>query len=330
MKKIIITGVAGLLGSRMAEWIIANQPNCTIIGIDDLSGGYQEYVPSGVDFHQLDLSKDTIAPLFEGADIVYHFAAYAAEGLSPFIRKYNYNSNLVATANVVNACIEHNIGRLVFTSSMAVYGHGNPPFNESHQPNPIDPYGVAKYACEMDIQIAGEQHGLEWCIIRPHNVYGRNQNIWDRYRNVLGIWMFQHINNLPFTIFGEGDQQRAFSSIDDCLLPLWKAGTDDRAKKRIINIGSWKYYTIKDAAEVLKKVIGHGEIKHEQPRHEVKDALPSHELSVTLLDYEDKTSLEQGLTDMWQWAKQQPLRVQKSWDNYEVEKGIYGFWKNKK
>ena len=80
MKKIIITGVAGLLGSRMAEWILANQPNCTIIGIDDLSGGYQEYVPSGVDFHKLDLSKDTIAPLFEGADIVYHFAAYAAEG----------------------------------------------------------------------------------------------------------------------------------------------------------------------------------------------------------------------------------------------------------
>jgi UDP-glucose 4-epimerase len=161
-------------------------------------------------------------------------------------------------------------------------------------------------------------------------VYGRNQNIWDRYRNVLGIWMFQYINNLPFTIFGEGDQQRAFSSIDDCLLPLWKAGTDDRAKKRIINIGSWKYYTIKDAAEVLKKVIGNGEIKHEQPRHEVKDALPSHELSVTLLDYEDKTSLEAGLTDMWQWAKQQPLRIQKSWDSYELEKGIYGFWKNKK
>ena len=142
--------------------------------------------------------------------------------------------------------------------------------------------------------------------------------------------MFQHINNLPFTIFGEGDQQRAFSSIDDCLLPLWKAGTDDRSKKRIINIGSWKYYTIKDAAEVLKKVIGNGEIKHEQARHEVKDALPSHELSVTLLDYEDKTSLEQGLTDMWQWAKQQPMRVQKSWDNYEVEKGMYGFWRNKK
>jgi UDP-glucose 4-epimerase len=329
MSKIIITGVAGLLGSRMAEWIIENHPEHTIIGIDDLSGGYKDYVPAKVQFHQLDLSKDNITDLFEGATIVYHFAAYAAEGLSPFIRKYNYNSNLIATANVVNACIQHSIGRLVFTSSMAVYGHGNPPFKEEDQPNPIDPYGVAKYACEMDIQIAAEQHGLEYCIIRPHNVYGYNQNIWDRYRNVLGIWMYQHINGLPFTIFGDGSQQRAFSFIDDCLLPLWKAGNDARAKNRIINIGSWKYWSIKDAAETLKRIIGNGEIKHEQARHEVKDALPAHELSVTLLDYEDKTTLEEGLTQMWNWAKQQPMRPQKSWDSYELEKGIYGFWKNK-
>ena len=329
MKKIIITGVAGLLGSRMAEWTIENHPTCQIIGIDDLSGGYQEHVPSQVEFHGLDLAKDEISTLFQGVDIVYHFAAYAAEGLSPFIRKFNYSCNLVATANVVNACIEHQVGRLVFTSSMAVYGVGTPPFQESDIPSPIDPYGVAKFACEMDIKIAGEQHELDWCIIRPHNVYGRNQNIWDRYRNVLGIWMYQYKKGLPFTIFGDGSQQRAFSCIDDCLVPLWKAGTDPRASRQIINIGSWKYYSIKEASEVLKRVIGDGNTKYEEARHEVKDALPSHEKSVQLLDYEDKTSLEAGLRDMWNWAKTQPDRPQKSWDSYELEKGIYGFWKNK-
>jgi len=329
LKKIVITGVAGLLGSRMAEWIVENHPSYKIIGIDDLSGGYIEHVPKQVEFHQLDISTANLSELIQGAEMVYHFAAYAAEGLSPFIRKYNYNCNLVATANIVNACIEHAVGRLVFTSSMAVYGVGTPPFKETDAPAPIDPYGVAKYACEMDIQIAGEQHGLDWCIIRPHNVYGRHQNIWDRYRNVLGIWMYQYINGLPFTIFGDGEQQRAFSCIDDCLLPLWKAGTDKRASKKIINIGSWKYYSIKEAAEVLKKVIGSGQTKHEQARHEVKDALPSHELSVSLLDYKDTTSLETGLTDMWQWAQQQPKREQKSWETYELEKGLYGFWKNK-
>ena len=329
MKKIIITGVAGLLGSRMAEWVLEHHSTYKIIGIDDLSGGYIDHVPASVEFHQLDLVKDNVSHLFNDVDIVYHFAAYAAEGLSPFIRKFNYSCNLVATANVVNACIEHQIGRLVFTSSMAVYGVGKPPFKESDIPSPIDPYGVAKFACEMDIKIAGEQHQLDWCIIRPHNVYGRNQNIWDRYRNVLGIWMYQYKQGLPFTIFGDGSQKRAFSCIDDCLEPLWKAGTDPRASKQIINIGSWKYYSIKDASEVLKRVIGDGEIKHEEARHEVKDALPSHEKSIQLLDYEDKTSLEVGLLDMWNWAKEQPDRPQQSWDQYEIQKGIYSFWKKK-
>ncbi len=328
MKKILITGVAGLLGSRMAEWILQNHAEVKIIGIDDLSGGYIEHVPNGVEFHQLDITSDEIADLFKGVSIVYHFAAYAAEGLSPFIRKFNYRSNIVGTASVVNACIEGQVGRLVFTSSMAVYGVGNPPFKESDLPEPIDPYGVAKYACEMDIKIAGSQHGLDWCILRPHNVYGRNQNIWDRYRNVLGIWMFQNMNELPFTIFGDGRQQRAFSCIDDCLLPLWKAGVDARASKKIINIGSWRYYSIQEAAQILKEVIGKATIRYEAARHEVKDALPAHELSISILDYQDNTTLRMGLKMMWDWAQKQPRRSQKSWDKYELEKGIYQFWKN--
>jgi UDP-glucose 4-epimerase len=328
LKKILITGVAGLLGSRMAEWILQNHAEVKIIGIDDLSGGYIEHVPNGVEFHQLDITSDEIADLFKGVSIVYHFAAYAAEGLSPFIRKFNYRSNIVGTASVVNACIEGQVGRLVFTSSMAVYGVGNPPFKESDLPEPIDPYGVAKYACEMDIKIAGSQHGLDWCILRPHNVYGRNQNIWDRYRNVLGIWMFQNMNELPFTIFGDGRQQRAFSCIDDCLLPLWKAGVDARASKKIINIGSWRYYSIQEAAQILKEVIGKATILYEAARHEVKDALPAHELSISILDYQDNTTLRMGLKMMWDWAQKQPRRSQKSWDKYELEKGIYQFWKN--
>ena len=312
----------------MAEWILQNHAEVKIIGIDDLSGGYIEHVPNGVEFHQLDITSDEIADLFKGVSIVYHFAAYAAEGLSPFIRKFNYRSNIVGTASVVNACIEGQVGRLVFTSSMAVYGVGNPPFKESDLPEPIDPYGVAKYACEMDIKIAGSQHGLDWCILRPHNVYGRNQNIWDRYRNVLGIWMFQNMNELPFTIFGDGRQQRAFSCIDDCLLPLWKAGVDARASKKIINIGSWRYYSIQEAAQILKEVIGKATIRYEAARHEVKDALPAHELSISILDYQDNTTLHMGLKMMWDWAQKQPRRSQKSWDKYELEKGIYQFWKN--
>jgi UDP-glucose 4-epimerase len=213
MKAIVITGVAGLLGSRVAKWILENKPSYQVIGIDNLSGGYEDHIDTRVIFYKADLAVDDLNRIFSSHEVefVYHFAAYAAEGLSPFIRKYNYTNNIVATANVVNACITHQVKRIVFTSSMAVYGAGEPPFNENDLPKPIDPYGIAKYACEMDVQVAGEQHGLDWCIIRPHNVYGTNQNIWDRYRNVLGIWLYQKLNNQPITIYGDGSQKRAFS-----------------------------------------------------------------------------------------------------------------------
>jgi len=198
MKKVLITGIAGLLGSRLADWIIENKPEYEIVGIDDLSGGYLENVNSKVNFKKI---------------------------------------------NLVNQQTE--VKRLVFTSTLAVYGHGyGGIFDEEQIPKPIDPYGVAKYACEMDIQIAGEQHGLDWCIIRPHNVYGLKQNIWDKYRNVLGIWMFQYLNNEPMSIFGTGEQTRAFSFIDDSLEPLWNSAVKEEASKQIINLGGIEEYSM--------------------------------------------------------------------------------------
>lgn len=330
-KTIVITGVAGLIGSRMADWILEHYGNeYDIIGIDDLSGGYIENVDTRVLLHPIDCNSDSVNDIFERhrPEYVFHFAAYAAEGLSPFIRRFNYTNNLLATANIVNACIKHGVKRLVFTSSMAVYGEGTPPFSEDAQPNPIDPYGVAKYACEQDIQIAGLQHGLDWCIIRPHNVYGIKQNIWDKYRNVLGIWMYQHLNGKPMTIYGDGLQVRSFSYIDDCLEPLWKAATEPQASKQIINLGGIHEIPILVANMILRdNVIGDGTVIHLEPRHEVKHAFPTYDKSIELLGYSDKTTLVDGLTNMWEWAKKQPQREQFVWDQYEIDKGIYSFWK---
>jgi UDP-glucose 4-epimerase len=331
-KIVLITGIAGLLGSRLADWIVENKPEYEVVGIDNLEGGYIENVNNKVIFKKIDCTNSTqINNLFQQyrPEYVFHFAAYAAEGLSPFIRCFNYTNNLLATANIVNNCIKHSINRLVFTSTMAVYGHGNPPFDESHQPVPIDPYGVAKFACEQDIQIAGEQHGLDWCIIRPHNVYGKKQNIWDKYRNVLGIWMYQHLNNKPMTIYGDGEQTRAFSYIDDCLEPLWKSAVDPRASNQIINLGGTLEYSINEANKILREVIGSGEVVYLEPRHEVKAAHPTWKKSVELLDYVETISLKDGLHIMWDWAIKQPMRKQFIWDSYELDNGIYSFWRNK-
>lgn len=336
-KTILITGVGGLLGSRLADYIIENHPQHKVVGIDDLSGGYKENVNPKVDFWQMDIANHPIENCFEvhKPDIVYHLAAYAAEGLSPFIRTYNYDNNLKATAKIVNECIKADVDRLVFTSTMAVYGHGwegKRPFEEIDPPAPIDPYGIAKFACEMDIKAAGEQHGLDWTIIRPHNVYGIKQNIWDKYRNVLGIWMYQYMNNEPLTIFGDGEQKRAWSYIDDCLEPLWKASQLESTSKEIINLGGSKFTTINEACYLLREIMGGGDIErvpvvYKEPRHEVKDAYPTHKKSELLLDYKDTTDIRDGLTKMWKWAQAQPMRERFVWDKYELEKGLYSFWK---
>ena len=328
--KVLITGVAGLLGSRLADWLIENN-KATVYGIDDLSGGYIENINPKVIFYNYNLTSNTkkIEYLFNEHkfDYIFHFAAYAAEGLSPFIRQYNYENNLIATTKLINLSIKYKVKRFIFTSTMAVYGNGQVPFKESHQQSPIDPYGIAKYACEMDLHVAGEQHGLDWCIFRPHNVYGVKQNIWDKYRNVLGIWMYQHLNNMPMSIYGDGTQTRAFSYVDDCVPYFWMGAIDDKASKQIFNIGGDDHISINDACDLLIDIIGSGNKIHLEQRHEVKNAWVTHDKIKNILGYKQVTSFRDGLSMMWDWAKKQPMRNRKLWDNYELDVGIYNYWK---
>ena len=331
--KYLITGVAGLLGSRLADWIVENTNN-EVIGIDDLSGGYIENVNKNVKFYKFDLvDLEKVNGVFkkEKPDVVYHFAAYAAEGLSPFIRKYNYENNLISSTNLITKSIQYDVKRFVFASSMSVYGDKyEPPFDESLQQCPIDPYGVAKFAVEQDLKIAYEQHGLPYTIVRPHNFYGINQNIWDKYRNALGIWMYQIINDMQPTIFGDGEQKRAFSYVDDSVEPLWNASQNDKCIGEIINLGGIKEYSINEACNVLINVTGLN-IKpvYLEPRHETKYAWSTWDKSVELLGFEHKIDLEEGLSRMWDWAKKQPNRERFIWPKYELNKGIYDYWKTK-
>lgn len=326
--KVLVTGCAGLIGANFCRWLPSD---VDVVGVDDLSGGYKEHVPERVTFVQADLaSKDEQAAIEAHfpVDFVFHFAAYAAEGLSPFIRQFNYRNNTIATAFLISMAIKHNVKRFVFTSSMAVYGDHEPPFCETLVPRPIDSYGIAKYACEMDLRVAWEQHGLEYCIIRPHNVYGPGQNIWDPYRNVLGIWMYQALKKSPMTIYGDGDQCRAFSYIDDIMEPLFKAAVDSRAKNEIINLGGKHETRLIDACHLVGIVTKHVDHVHLEARHEAKMAWSTYQKSVELLDYTETVSLTEGLRRMWDWLATQPERERKLWSEYELEKGIYSFWKS--
>jgi UDP-glucose 4-epimerase len=179
----------------------------------------------------------------------------------------------------------------------------------------------------MDIKIAGEQHGLDWCIIRPHNIYGEKQNIWDKYRNVLGIWMYQTLNDKPMLIYGDGEQTRAFTYVGDNLKCLWNAATKKEASHEIINLGGITPYTINEAANILCKITGYNKIEHVEARYEVKWAVPTYQKSIDILEFEDKTLLINGLSNMWEWCKTQPKREQFILNCYEINKGLYSYWK---
>jgi UDP-glucose 4-epimerase len=342
--KVLITGVAGFIGSRLADYL-RGRDNVSLFGVDDLSAGYASNVPQGVEWQRLQLGTGdgALARFWNdvgGFDLVYHLAAYAAEGLSPFIREFNYRNNVVATAEVVNCCLRTPGTRLVFASSMAVYGDAPAPFSESQPLQPIDPYGVAKLACELDIRIAGDQHDLPWTIVRPHNVYGMGQSLWQRYRNVLGIWMREILEHAAsecwhLPVFGDGSQTRAFSCIEDLLPQLWAAGTHDSWLGRAVNLGSDRVYSIREAAETLLQVADrpHWHLQHHPARHEATHAHCRHDLARELLfGTLPETPLDDGIAEMWDWAQREwTLRRacrREARIPIEVENGLYPQWRN--
>lgn len=327
MKSIIVTGCAGMLGSNFCDWLVKNHPEYKIIGIDNLFGGYLDNVNPMVEFYPRDAGSN-LRDIFEQNDVeyFYSFHSFSAEGLSPFVRKFNYRNNLVSLANIVNYCIEFDV-KLIFASSMSVYGVGAPPFKETDVCKPIDSYGIGKYACELDIQAGFEHHGLRYSIIRPHNIIGEKQNIWDRYRNVIGIFMRKLLNDEPLTIYGDGNQTRAFSWVHDYCEPFWKVAVNDYSDP-IFNCGGDKHYTLNQVAEILFEITGKNTgIQYLEPRHEVKNAYCDHTKVKEILGYEDKTDLRYMLTVMWEWAQKQKSRtVTSMYPFIELKKGLYSFW----
>lgn len=325
----LVTGCAGLLGSHLSRHLIERGHN--VVGIDDLSGGYREWVPDSplMTFVEADLNDyDEVVEVFDRhrPAAAYHFAAYAAEGLSPFIRRFNYHNNIVASATVVNCCVTFD-AKMIYTSSMAVYGDQEPPFREDMALTPVDPYGVAKAAVEQDIRIAGHQHELRWSIVRPHNVIGVQQNIWDRYRNVLGIFVRRALHGQPLTIFGDGSQLRAFSDVRDLLAPLEKLmATGDG---QTYNVGSSTAVSVVSLARLVQQVASeqgiHVELEFLPARHEVKFAYSDHTLAERDLGFIDRTDLLATVREVFEWAALQPDREVKFMP-YEITKDMYQAW----
>src|SRR6266568_305242 len=283
---VLITGVAGFMGSHVAEHCV--KLGMKVIGLDDLSGGFLENIPKDAIFVEGSITNNgLVSRLFEDNrfEYVYHLAAYAAEGLSHFIRRYNYETNLVGSINLINQSVKQNVKCFVFTSSIAVYGAGQTPMTEALRPEPEDPYGVSKFAVELDLRAAQHMFGLPYIVFRPHNVYGERQNIADRYRNVIGIFMNQAMKSKPMTIFGDGTQTRAFSHIDDVAPIIARAPRIPAAYNEVFNIGADVPYSILELAHEIARAFGiERQVVHLPARNEVVHAFSSHDKAARCFD----------------------------------------------
>lgn len=332
IEKVLVTGAAGFVGSHVCDHLVS--AGYEVIALDDLSGGFEDNVNSQANFVKGSINDvDLVNQLFAEHQFVYvfHLAAYAAEGLSHFIRRFNYSNNLIGSINLINAAV--NTGTVkcfVFTSSIAVYGRNQLPMTEDLMPAAEDPYGISKLAVELDLKSAHEMFGLNSIIFRPHNVYGERQNIGDPYRNVVGIFMNQIMQGKKLTLFGDGMQTRAFSHIDDVAPVIAKSIEMKEAYNETFNIGADTPYTVKELATLVCESFGVPEmLEFLEARNEVVHAYSDHSKVHKFFGHMiQNITLKDGIERMVEDVKAKGPRQGSKFKHIEIEKNMPPAWKN--
>ena len=328
--KVLVTGGAGFLGSHVADELIKMGHSVDVL--DDLSGGFLDNIPKKAGFIRESITDaEVIDHIFanKNYDYVFHLAAYAAEGLSSFIKRYNYSVNLMGSINLINASINHGVKCFVFASSIAVYG-SNPklPLKETDSYRPEDSYGISKMAVEFELMASKDFFDLDYIIFRPHNVYGERQNIGDAYRNVVGIFMNQILQNKPMTIYGDGQQSRAFTYIADVAPVMARSIETSRAYNHIFNVGTSMPHSIGFLAGQVARAMGvEPRIEHLPERNEVKHAYSSHAKVQRFFKPPHPVSLDEGLIKTAAWVREHGARESKRFTEIEVIKNFPEAWK---
>ena len=330
MGRVLVTGGAGFLGSHVADALIRRGHDVTVL--DDLSGGFRDNVPSAAHFvHGSVADAPFVDAVFAESAFthVYHLAAYAAEGLSHFIRRFNYANNVIGSVNVLNASVNTGVRTFVFTSSIAVYG-ASPglPVTEAMYPSPEDPYGIAKYCVELDLRACHEMFGLDYVIFRPHNLFGPRQNIGDRYRNVVGIFMNQVLQGRPMTIFGDGTQTRAFSYVDD-VAPLIAESVDiPEALNHVFNVGADEPCSLNELAGLVAAAMDVApEVVYLPPRREVQHVHADHGRVRGVFGSRPSTPLREGLARTAAWVRQHGSRTTTRFKGIEISRNLPDAWR---
>lgn len=327
---VLVTGGAGFIGSHVARHLV--DAGHDVVVLDDLSGGYEANVPAGATFVAGSVvDPELVEDLFQthGFSAVFHLAAYAAEGLSHFIRRFNYTNNVLGSVNLLNAAVRaETVERFVFASSIAVYGAAQTPMTEEVTPEPEDPYGIGKYAVELDLRAAQRMFGLDYTIFRPHNVYGEQQNVADPYRNVIGIFINQLLSDRPMTIFGDGLQTRAFTHIDDVAPVIARSIEVPGAANEVFNVGADTPHTVLDLAHAVARAFDVSDpvIEFLPAREEVVHAFSDHAKLHRVFGREEAVPLDEGLRRMSDWAREIGVREPVRFESVEVLRNLPPSW----
>jgi len=335
--RVLVTGGAGHLGSHLVDYLVERGHDVAVI--DNLSRGrasnLDDALAKGARLHGFDLRDGEFTEKIiskERPEIIYALHAHAAEIQSLYNPIYTTMVNYVGFLNLLVPAINYGVKTVLATTSMAVYGaNPRPPFREDEPTNPEDPYGVTKAATEQILRIYGKEFGLNWVVIRPHNVYGERQDLANPYRNVLGIWMNRIMKGLPPIIYGDGEQRRAFTYIDDCTKYIAEAAFTPKAYGEIINIGSEEAVTLNEACAVVVEAMGRDLAPvHGPPRPaEVREAYCSSDKARRLLGYETSTPLREGVAKMARWAWSVGPRDFEYWDSFEIKKKVLKVWEER-
>ena len=330
--KIFITGVAGFLGSHLSEKLI--ELGHTVVGIDNMVGGYKDNIPNNVEFHNIDCCDfSKIKQLMKNIDIVYHCAATAHEGLSVFSPHEITKNNYLASVSIFSAAINEKVKRIIFCSSMARYGDQQTPFTEEMKPKPVDPYGVSKVASEQVLQILCDLNNIEWVVAVPHNIIGPKQIYNDPYRNVVSIFLNRMLQGKSPIVYGDGKQKRCFSYIDDCLSCMIPMLDQKNLNKQTINIGpDEEFVTVNKVVEICSNITGSNlkAIHKEDRPREVKHATCSADKARKLLNYKTKVSLTDGIKKTYDYIKKRGTKEFNYRLSIEIENDLTPeTWKNK-
>lgn len=327
-QRVLVTGGAGFIGSHLVDALVERGDE--VVVFDDLSGGLASNVhPAAQLVVGSVVDPVAVERLFtSGFDIVYHLAAYAAEGLSHFIKRFNYQNNVVGSMIIVNAAVNHSVKHLVFTSSAAVYGAAQLPTTESTAPEPEDSYGIAKLTVERELAITERLFGLSYTIFRPHNVFGERQNVADRYRNVVGIFMRQVLEGRPMSVFGDGRQTRAFTHVSRILDAMLAAPHLPGARNEVFNIGAEQSVSVANLADLVRHTLGapYHPIKHLPAREEVLHVLPDHTKARAVFGEPIGLGLEAGIQAMAAEAPAQILRPEPTFPRIEISRNLPAAW----